>query len=1054
MASCVGMRALGRGAVAAAMVWLSPTASAQAPRLEKTADGGWRFGDAALSVTLSGRTGWPVSWDVDGAHVLSGGKTPDTPWCVVYGAVDGKGPQKTSGRVKSLSVEADGADALVSRMETEGWRVALRLVLKSSQRRARASFEIERTGEEPVRLARFWMRAGALKLGEGGEVAAPAQWPPVRFAASAFRSGTEAKSRQSGYPVIAADGLGTCVTWIDNQFLPYGDHGLALAAAHEGRADVTRHYYCQGFMKKGDRQTVGDSHVLFSKGSVDDALLRLPEWFASVRQIAPSDRPEWMKRAFLYSISANGTRDADRRDGRGFRGIEAYLDAIAALGCDTLWLQPVEDASPYHPRDYFRLQKGIGSEADYKALVAAAHAKGMRVWNDIVPHGGDTNTVRYAEHPEWYAVQEDGTVPGYWACDFNWPEWARYMAGVADYWMRLGGLDGFRIDAAFGARYPNWNPRIPYARASFARLQGGFRMQHALRTAVKRVNSEGATLAEAPAGVFNAVSDATWDFAFGESLLPELKARPAREFVPLMRRWLHERRLALPPGSLSLRYVEIHDVLRARDVYGEAAAAALCAIAAWTGESLPVVSDGMETGSFEALRRIAAIRRAVPELNGGEADYLAPDAPAGVFACLRKGPKLAVPLVNLNGERAVGDVRLPDGRTFRIDMPPLGFTVLRPDDGNFLPPAAEPYVSRLVTAVDAPTAELADVSTNACGEVVRVYRLSGCARWFAHTAEGAFESPCFPPHGSRKPCISPFYRLPRGGNLVWDGRLHPFGFTGEYARFGGIGRKCAVVASLNDPDARIAILDSHGDAECLHAEVTSSAGTDEPVSWAKVPASAVRAPETGTGDLRLRTVVGGWEYDDGRLLVRIQRNGAIRGVWRREGDEWKRLSGAIYLSADAPVWKYSSAKAGSTAEYDQASDVEPFARLSKKVDGSLELSFSGVLRNKNRSGKMAGGTSYRTVCTLGGAEAFVLDTSFRTDPAGKATATVLKIDGLSDEITPVLEGDAEPVRTESGAASDLRWANGRESAGRAVLSFPGMAAERATGKSRFRTSCK
>lgn len=62
------------------------------------------------------------------------------------------------------------------------------------------------------------------------------------------------------------------------------------------------------------------------------------------------------------------------------------------------------------------------------SLVSAAHGKGMRVWNDIVPHGGDTNTVRFLEHPEWYVVQEDGTVPDYWACDFNWPEWAEYMA--------------------------------------------------------------------------------------------------------------------------------------------------------------------------------------------------------------------------------------------------------------------------------------------------------------------------------------------------------------------------------------------------------------------------------------------------------------------------------------------------------------------------------------------------------------------------------------------------------------------------------------------------
>ena len=108
-------------------------------------------------------------------------------------------------------------------------------------------------------------------------------------------------------------------------------------------------------------------------------------------------------------------------------------------------------------------------------------------------------------------------------------------------------------------------------------------MQRALRDAVKRVKTDGAILAEADAGVFDAVSDATWDFAFGQNLLPRLKERPASEFVPLLRTWLHERQLTLPPGSLALRYVEIHDVLRARDVYGTAASVALGAIAACHG---------------------------------------------------------------------------------------------------------------------------------------------------------------------------------------------------------------------------------------------------------------------------------------------------------------------------------------------------------------------------------------------------------------------------------------------------------------------------------------
>ena len=948
-------------ALVAALLAATTSALGLPLELKQTAGGVWRFGNEAIAVSLSSKTGWPVEWNVDGKRVLSGGKTPDTPWGVVFNAIDGKGSQTTSGRVKVLSVRMDGGNAIVSRMEAEGWRVALRLTIDAVSRRASSRFEIERTGE-PVRLQRFWIRAGALPLGDKGEVSAPARWPLVRLALSELRNGVEAKANKGGVPIIAADGRGTTVTWLENQFLPYGDHGFALAAAHEGCAAVTQYYYCQGFMQKGDRQTVGDSHILFGKGTVDDALRRLPSWYASVGQVAPADRPEWMKRTVLYSISPRGTRDADRRDGRGFKGIEMYLDAIAALGCDTIWLQPIEDKSPYHPRDYRKLQSGIGSVADYKSLVGAAHSRRMRVWNDIVPHGGDTNTVRFAEHPEWYVVQENGTVPDYWACDFNWPEWAEYMADVADYWMRLGGLDGFRVDAAFGARYPNWNPAIPYARASFARLQGGFRMQRALRSAVMKANPHGAILAEADPGAFNAVSDATWDFTFGENVLLSLRERTAEEVVPLLRRWLHERQKTLPPGSLMLRYAETHDLLRARDVYGTAAATALDALSAWVGESLPVVADGREVGAFEPLRRIFQLRRAVRELRGGETDYLAPEAPPGVFACLRKGPGLAVPLVNLNGTRTTGDVKLPDGRTFKIDLPPLGFTVLLPN-GGALPPAPPPYESPHVVVADETKATLVDQHTNAVGEVVRVYRLSGCARWFAHTAEGAFESPCFPPHGDRKRHSSPFYRFERGGNLLWDGRLHPFGFTSEYARFGGIGRKSAIVAVADDSLARVSLLDSYCKEDGLHVEVVSSLNSPTPVAWKTVPLEEVRAPETGTGDPRLRTVVGGWMFDDGKLRVHLQRNGALRGVWRCENGEWRKLSDAIYMKAEGEK------------TYDQASDVESVVKFMRDGDGVLRLSFDGALRNIRRSGKMPNGKTYRTAYSIGGAAGAVVEMS-------------------------------------------------------------------------------
>ena len=338
-----------------------------------------------------------------------------------------------------------------------------------------------------------------------------------------------------------------------------------------------------------------------------------------------------------------------------------------------------------------------------------------------------------------------------------------------------------------------------------------------------------------------------------------------------------------------------------------------------------------------------------------------------------------------------------------------------------MPPVSAPYVSPLAAVAGVPDVSLVEQRTNSVGEVVRVYRLSGCARWFAHTAEGAFESPCFPPHGDRKRHVSPFYRFPRGGDLIWDGRLHPFGFAPEYARFGGIGRRSAVVAAMSDPGATVSLLDSHGSEGCLHAEVVSSAGAHAPVAWKTVPAEAVRAPETGTGDPRLRTVVGGWMFDDGALRVHLQRNGALRGVWRREAGGWRRLSGAVYFKTEGDRL------------YDQASDVESVARFSRDGDGTLRLSFDGELRNPMRFGKMANGTSYRTIYSLGGGAGGVVETSFKAKAAGKGSATVLVTEGLADGVTPEVCGDGVPAGAAQGADAEIRWGG---STGGAAFSFP------------------
>jgi TRAP-type C4-dicarboxylate transport system substrate-binding protein len=68
--------------------------------------------------------------------------------------------------------------------------------------------------------------------------------------------------------------------------------------------------------------------------------------------------------------------------------------------------------------------------------------------------------------------REDGSTLTYWLNDFARPDWQDYVARVAAHYVREYDVDDYRIDACYGSKEYNWDPAIPYARASHAGLKG------------------------------------------------------------------------------------------------------------------------------------------------------------------------------------------------------------------------------------------------------------------------------------------------------------------------------------------------------------------------------------------------------------------------------------------------------------------------------------------------------------------------------------------------------------------------------------------------------
>src|SRR3954449_2240076 len=100
--------------------------------------------------------------------------------------------------------------------------------------------------------------------------------------------------------------------------------------------------------------------------------------------------PAWWQRGAVYQIYPRSFADGNG-DGVGdLRGITAHLDHLSALGVEAVWLSPIF-TSPmadfgYDVSDYCGIDPIFGTLEDFDELVAAAHARGIKVVLDWVPN--------------------------------------------------------------------------------------------------------------------------------------------------------------------------------------------------------------------------------------------------------------------------------------------------------------------------------------------------------------------------------------------------------------------------------------------------------------------------------------------------------------------------------------------------------------------------------------------------------------------------------------------------------------------------------------------
>ena len=99
---------------------------------------------------------------------------------------------------------------------------------------------------------------------------------------------------------------------------------------------------------------------------------------------------EWWRSAVVYQIYPRSFADADG-DGIGdLPGITSRVGYLADLGVDAVWLSPFYPSpladGGYDVADHRDVDARLGTLADFDALVAALHGRGVKMIIDVVPN--------------------------------------------------------------------------------------------------------------------------------------------------------------------------------------------------------------------------------------------------------------------------------------------------------------------------------------------------------------------------------------------------------------------------------------------------------------------------------------------------------------------------------------------------------------------------------------------------------------------------------------------------------------------------------------------
>lgn len=811
-----------------------------------------------------------------------------------------------------------------------------------------------RGNDTNVKLRGLLIRTPGVKAANDGFYRFPLVWPPESHPFSKLAPGTPPRrGRDTIAPLAAQIGPKRTLLW-----LTCSDDNPSVSVTEGAKQfDVVQEIQAQGYLKPNVPQELGFASMIVVEQDYWAALPAAQQWMNSTGLKVPGDLAPWAAGTVIYSFHPGGTIGSGWRDLGGFKAATArLLPSLERLGISSLWILPVEFRSPYWPLDYYRFMDGLGTEPEYRELVARAHAMGLPVLQDLVPHGGAPSAVHNQQHPEFMLRREDGSTLTYWLNDFARPDWQDFIAKVVAYYMRKYDVDGYRVDAITGSKEANWDPNVPYPRASMARLWGGLKMLERIRSTVKEIKPrEGAVMAEAQSVRHWPFSDLMFDFSFGRQLCQAWRTQPPAEFAVHLQDSLAEQNMTNPRGANWLRHIESHDMLRSQLWWGVEGMRAMYALSAWI-DGVPMIYQGMENGHAFELRRINEVRRERPELSTGSADYRAVRCDkSGVFTCLRSlGSRRSVVVINFNPDPVEAALTWPGGNA-TIKLKPLGYTVL-----------PEPKLSEEpVSTRNAPA------SATLHRPITDGLAFDDASQWFVDTAEGRLHDRFIPLRdlsGQVPGEHSSIYWRPQNTAAIWQNDMAPL-----HPAHGRIGVKHGeqgwTLIRFDEPAPKsLRLLESHEGKTGLYLVGLESSHYDISQA-AALPTAPDVTKSVQFGGVSFRVV--GPDYIVGNRHFTV--------VLRRQGGVMRELrSGAASLVLDQDLYGDRTFMRTRDEAIRAVNDVECGQTYLSAKQG-LHVIFEGQLRGMDRFGTRRPAVWYRTEYVLTDAARFVQRWAFRTE---------------------------------------------------------------------------